>query len=300
MIPQKFVSRNGQSHEVKPGGSIFLSGKNPDKDIYEIVYPLTETTLSGLRLDALHHESFTNGGLARSDSGNFVLTDISLVISAPDGTEVTPEIASAQAEFEQGSLTIEKAYDGNSNTGWAVLNPGNMKIDRSAMFLLDAPIAVAESSTLTVTLKFESPHKFHQMNWFRLSATSDTKPTLDGKNEIPAEVLAALKLEPQNRSAELKAALNKFYTETASEVVQLDQQIEKTKTALTNHIKGYLETMVMRELPKPRETYRLQRGAWDNPDKSLELTAGVPAVLPALPENGSSQPPHAGALVGRP
>jgi len=284
LIPQKFVSRNGQSHEVKPGGSIFLSGKNPDKDIYEIVYPLTETTLSGLRLDALHHESFTNGGLARSDSGNFVLTDISLVISAPDGTEVTPEIASAQAEFEQGSLTIEKAYDGNSNTGWAVLNPGNMKIDRSAMFLLDAPIAVAESSTLTVTLKFESPHKFHQMNWFRLSATSDTKPTLDGKNEIPAEVLAALKLEPQNRSAELKAALNKFYTETASEVVQLDQQIEKTKTALTNHIKGYLETMVMRELPKPRETYRLQRGAWDNPDKSLELTAGVPAVLPALPE----------------
>lgn len=284
LIPQKFVSRNGQTHEVKPGGSIFLSGKNPDKDIYEIVYPLTETTLSGLRLDALHHESFTNGGLARSDSGNFVLTDISLVISAPDGTEVTPEIASAQAEFEQGSLTIEKAYDGNSNTGWAVLNPGNMKIDRSAMFLLDAPIAVAESSTLTVTLKFESPHKFHQMNWFRLSATSDTKPTLDGKNEIPAEVLAALKLEPQNRSAELKAALNKFYTETASEVVQLDQQIEKTKTALTNHIKGYLETMVMRELPKPRETYRLQRGAWDNPDKSLELTAGVPAVLPALPE----------------
>ncbi|MDC0273315.1 PSD1 and planctomycete cytochrome C domain-containing protein [Planctomycetaceae bacterium] len=287
LTPEQFRSQNKQTHEFKPDGSIFLSGKNPAKDVYEIQYPLAEGHLTGLRIDALHHDSFTNGGLARSDSGNFVLTDVSFKLTSSDGSEVSPKITSAKADFEQGSLTIEKAYDGNPNTGWAVNNPGKMKNDRSAMFLFESPVAVADKTTFKVSLKFESPHAFHQMNWFRLSASSITKPTLDGKNEIPAEVLAAFKMPPADRTAELKKALNEYYAKNANEVVALDQQIEKTKTSLTNHVKSYLETMVMKELEKPRETYRLQRGAWDNPDKSVRLAGGIPSVLPAMPENAT-------------
>jgi hypothetical protein len=287
LTPDQFRSQNGQTHEFKPDGSIFLSGKNPAKDSYEISYPLKPGTLAGLRIDALHHDSFTNGGLARSDSGNFVLTDVSFVLTLPDGNNLTPKITSAKADFEQGSLTIEKAYDGNPNTGWAVNNPGKMKNDRSAMFVLDSPVAVADKTILKVSLKFESPHQFHQMNWFRLSATSESKPKLDGKNEIPANVLAALKKSPTDRTAELKKSLSEYYAKNANEVVALDQQIEKTKTSLTNHVKSYLETMVMKELEKPRETYRLQRGAWDNPDKSVKLAGGIPSVLPSMPENST-------------
>jgi hypothetical protein len=39
--------------------------------------------------------------------------------------------------------------------------------------------------------------------------------------------------------------------------------------------------MVMRDLPTPRETHLLQRGAYDKPGEVV--TRGVPAVLPPLP-----------------
>jgi len=42
-------------------------------------------------------------------------------------------------------------------------------------------------------------------------------------------------------------------------------------------------TMVMAELPTPRETYVLMRGAYDKPDKNRPVTRGVPAVLGDLP-----------------
>jgi hypothetical protein len=42
--------------------------------------------------------------------------------------------------------------------------------------------------------------------------------------------------------------------------------------------------MIMRELPEPRPTYRLVRGAYDAPDTSEVLEPGVPAFLPPMPE----------------
>lgn len=288
LTPLQFVSKNGQDHEIKPDGSVFLSGKNPAKDVYKVTTKIPVSNLAGIRVEALHHDSFTNGGLARSDSGNFVLTDVGFVITQPNGEKLTPKIASAKAEFEQGSLTIEKAYDGNPATGWAVNNPSNMKIDRSAMFLFEKPVPLEEGATLTATLKFESPHKFHQMNWFRLDATSRSEPGLEDEGEIPRNVLAALAIEPSERSKELNKAVREYFATTAEEVVNLDQQITKTKTDLDNHRKNYLETMVMRERKDPRETYRLQRGVWDNPDKSQQLAGNVPAVLPPIPPEAPS------------
>jgi len=283
--PQKFISRNGQSHEINPDGSIFLSGKNPAKDVYEVRVPLSTGTVTAIRVEALHHDSFTNGGLARSDSGNFVLTEVEFQFELADGTSFTPEIASAQAEYEQGNLTIDKAYDGNSRTGWAVLHRENMKIDRSAMFVFASPVEISKSATLMATLKFESPHAHHQMNWFRLDQASVSKPSLAGDQGIPAKVIAALAVEPENRSEEVQAVVRQYFAEHSPELVELNRKIEKLQTALRNHRKGYLEMMVMRERTQRRETYRLQRGVWDNPDTSRKLSGNVPAVLPPVPQD---------------
>ena len=43
--------------------------------------------------------------------------------------------------------------------------------------------------------------------------------------------------------------------------------------------------MVMRELPEPRPTYLLMRGAYDHPDTSRVIPRGVPAALGTLPED---------------
>jgi hypothetical protein len=42
--------------------------------------------------------------------------------------------------------------------------------------------------------------------------------------------------------------------------------------------------MVMQELPEPRPTFVLMRGAYDRPDPARPVARGVPAVLGALPE----------------
>ncbi|HEY3394137.1 MAG TPA: PSD1 and planctomycete cytochrome C domain-containing protein, partial [Lacipirellulaceae bacterium] len=44
-------------------------------------------------------------------------------------------------------------------------------------------------------------------------------------------------------------------------------------------------TMVMEERAEQRETYLLQRGRYDEPDKSERLTPDVPSALPAFPAN---------------
>jgi hypothetical protein len=45
-----------------------------------------------------------------------------------------------------------------------------------------------------------------------------------------------------------------------------------------------VEVMVMRERSAPREAFVLQRGQWDQPDKTQPVTAGVPQSLPPLPD----------------
>jgi hypothetical protein len=288
LTPTQFVSQNGQDHDIKPDGSVFLSGKNPEKDVYRITYPVSQGRVTGLRLDALKHDSFTNGGLARSDSGNFVLTEVEFVFTLPDGTEVVPEIASAEAEFEQGNLTIEKAFDGNPTTGWAVNKPGDMKHDRSAVFVFEQPVELKAEGALSATLRFESPHLYHQMNWLRMSVCDADKPQLDGSNDPPPGVLAALKVDSSERTDDMRKALREHYAATDEAVVKLDKRLQQTRDKLNKHTNSYLKTMVMRERKELRETYRLQRGVWDNPDKSQLLHGDVPAALPDIPEGAPS------------
>jgi hypothetical protein len=46
---------------------------------------------------------------------------------------------------------------------------------------------------------------------------------------------------------------------------------------------AFPRTMVMRELPAPRETYVLVRGEYDKPDRARPVARGVPAALGAFP-----------------
>jgi hypothetical protein len=44
-------------------------------------------------------------------------------------------------------------------------------------------------------------------------------------------------------------------------------------------------TMVMRELDEPRQTFVLERGEYDKPDETREVSRGIPAAFGSLPEN---------------
>jgi hypothetical protein len=67
--------------------------------------------------------------------------------------------------------------------------------------------------------------------------------------------------------------------------LSLKKSVEAKQKAIGDYEKSFLEVMVMEERPAPRDTFLLNRGEWNNPDKSEKLTPAVPAALPPLPKD---------------
>jgi len=82
---------------------------------------------------------------------------------------------------------------------------------------------------------------------------------------------------PESQRRELVAA----YVDAASIAARVKlRQARQTRDQLLNSIS---EIMVMRELPEPRATHLLERGAYDAPAERVD--SGTPAALPPMPED---------------
>jgi mono/diheme cytochrome c family protein len=91
--------------------------------------------------------------------------------------------------------------------------------------------------------------------------------------EVPADRRSAIqkrKLELAFKSRYAPAPIQQAW----EQVVQLKEQRDKL-------LAGLPEVMVMQEMPSPRETFRLIRGAYDRPGEKVERS--LPAILPPLP-----------------
>jgi hypothetical protein len=98
-----------------------------------------------------------------------------------------------------------------------------------------------------------------------------------------ADIRDILATDPADRTTEQQQQLSDFVVSTDPELakVSLDLAAAKKKTAeLESSIP---DTMVMEELPQPRDTYVLLRGEYDK--HGDKVTPGVPAVLPPLPKD---------------
>ncbi len=103
--------------------------------------------------------------------------------------------------------------------------------------------------------------------------------------ELAGELLTAL-LPPAARTDEREAALARAWRLAFSPAYQAaSARIAAAEAELVALDAATPRTMVMQELPEPRATFVLQRGAYDHPDPARPVTRGVPAVLGALPED---------------
>ncbi len=279
----KFDSEQGQTLSREGDGSLLLTGKNPDNDNYRLELKPEPTTLTGLRIEAVPHAAFTKGGFARSDSGNFVLTQFSVeVLRDGASSRETVAIAKAEASFEQGGWPIADTLDGKPDTGWAVNHPADMTIPRQAMFVFREPLKLDSGATLIVTMKHESPHKFHNLGRFRLSATNVPTPKLGDESGLSADLIAALKLGDGDRNEAQKKSVRELFEkrDPAVAAARRDQDaIRQQQSDLDSQI---VQTMVMQDLKQPRETFVLVRGVWNQPDKEQPIVPGTPSILPPL------------------
>jgi len=101
--------------------------------------------------------------------------------------------------------------------------------------------------------------------------------------------LNALRSAPDQRTNEQKKLLAASFAKVDREKVTAEKSMSEARGALG--LGAAVNTMVMRDLPKPRETFIHLRGSFLDPDlKTGPLRPGVPAVLPPLPGAAADKP----------
>lgn len=276
-VPAALQSAHGAEFAVQPDGSILVSGANPATDVYVCRLKVEQAGVTAFRLEALPHESLAARGPGRSGNGNVVLTGVTAALAGGDGMEQPLQIKRATADFSQRGFAIEGALDADASTGWAVYP--EVGKPHAAVFELARPLEAGVE--LVVRLRFESQFGQHQLGCFRFSFTTVADPHVG--DSLPAEVRAALSLPAAERSEAQARLLRDYYRQQVSEAGRaLAAELARVRSAQTELEQRIPTTMVMVEMPQPRETFMLIRGQYDK--RGEKVAPGVPAALPPLGE----------------
>lgn len=271
------VSAGGATLSQGEDHAIRATGKNPAVETYTIRSTLNGTRITALRLEALPDPDLAGQGPGRSVNGNVVLTNIIFTIDT--GAESKP-IAwkKADADFSQKDFPVEKAIDTDPKSGWA-LYPEVGKLHQATLYFSE-PVAIpAGGAAATIVLDFQSQFGQHQFGRFRLSVTDSDSP---GEPSIQADVGVALAAAADQRTeAQTKLLRSHFRHNHSPEAKPLVEKLAAIKRRQSELDALIPTAMVMRELPKPRDTFLLVRGQYDK--KGDQVQPQVPAALPPLP-----------------
>ena len=199
----QFVVRTDETIKVEVAGS-------PAEDTYRVEVRLPKGA-TGVKLEVLPSASLPDNGPGRAPNGNFVLNEIRF-----DHAGQTLKLAEATATFEQPNFPAKHAIDGvidQKSNGWAVM--GHTGNPAAAYFEFAGPLG--EDATVTVQLT-QNYGTNHTLGKFRLSATTAPKPIRAPNAGAPADVLAAIKVAPAQRSAEQTALLTKHFRSIAPQL----------------------------------------------------------------------------------
>tara|TARA_Y100000780_G_scaffold37421_1_gene30153 strand:- start:121 stop:3249 length:3129 start_codon:yes stop_codon:yes gene_type:complete len=175
----KIKSLNGAVFKGQGDGSFLLTGNNPKDDRWVITTELKSKALTGIRIEALAHESMKHNGPGRADNGNFALSDIRVFVEPLDGgsKREAVKLTNPQTTFEQNKegLSVASSIDADKKkTGWAV-DQGGIGKDQTAVFEFSEPVGFSDGIKLTVELDFFT-NTSHTIGRPRLAITSHPKP----------------------------------------------------------------------------------------------------------------------------
>lgn len=277
LAPLDFGSSAGATGISLADNSVLITGKNPDTDIYTIEFETDLTPLTAIRLEALSDPMLGPArGPGRTAHGNFVLSEIR-VTTAPraGGLESPVKWTTAAADFNQQTndeiYDVKSAIDGDSKTGWAVAPEfGRPHI---AVFVPAQPIDATGGVRLRIVLDQQYGSQ-HTLGRARISVTSDTGDPL--RDSLPASIRNALATPHDQRNESAQKELADYFRSISpllraerDERASIQQQLDSAPT-----------TLVMLELPQPRETHVMLRGNFMSPGDRVQ--PDVPAALPPL------------------
>ena len=286
--PTSAKSTGGATVGIEKDSSILVIGKFPKRDDYVLKAKNPLGRLTAIRLEALTHDELNYNGPGRK--ANFVLTHFEVAVQQGDQPPVPLKISKALADFNQAGLEVQGALDPSKEKGWGIWD-GEVKTaqDRQAVFLFESPVSVGPDAHLVITLKHQSKHDDHVLGHFRLSVTDVDQPTLQTMVLPPADVLKVIEADPSTWNQQQRDQVARYHRATTAASKEASRIRWLKETQVERLLEKGSETMVMKDLAKPRETYMLTVGRYDAPRKDEGLiSAGVPASLPPLPEGASN------------
>ncbi len=255
--------------------TVQYSGNTTKAVTYRVTLDAAGTAITGLLLEALPDSDFGKPRqLAPSVNGNFVLTSWQVLLN--NQPVLTNGIT---ASFQQTNYPAAAAIDDDPRSGWAVFGNGVKPETVHAVLSFVQPLTLSDNDSLELRMEFNSGFANHSIGKFRLHASANDKPQLPAASAIDANVLAALHRPAAERSEAELQTLRKHYE-------SIDQPLKQARAALDAALNRVPQAtvMVMRERPgDPLPSYLLQRGQYDQPDKSQPLPRGIPVAL--LPPN---------------
>jgi len=259
--------------------SILASG-DADKETYEITLRTDQTHITAIRLEALTHDTLPHHGPGRADNANFVLTEFEArAVSLTDPSHHQPiRFTSAVADYSQKGYDISRAIDGDlgDTNGWAI-DGLTRREDRTAVFVAGDPFGFPGGTELRVRLHFKARWANHAIGRARFAITRHGLPA------IPLDIDRILSIAPARRSAQQTQRLDDYYLAqyAPAEVKRVYQRLQEMKRDRHRVVNSFPTVMIMRDMPKKRETHFLYRGQYNQPRQ--RVSADVPEALGALP-----------------
>ncbi len=279
--PTQMASDHGSQIVLRDNNTLKVEvAGNAASDTYKLTVSLPEGA-TGLKLDVLPSDTLPEKGPGRAHNGNFVLNEFTVEVGGKKR-----KLSGATATFEQKDFPAKLAIDGKTDApkkGWGIL--GNTGREASAYFEFEKPLEKAGDATVAMRQIYGDNHTIGK---FRLSATVAPKPIRAPNAAMPAEVFAALQVEPEKRTAAQKEKITVHFRSIAPELKPLRDQIANLEKDRADFEKTIPRCLVSEANGAPRTVRILPRGDWMN-DKGDVVEPATPHFLPGGPQ------PHVGA-----
>jgi hypothetical protein len=287
--PQTVVeatSRAGATLQTLADGSLRVTGKQAKNERYSLRLAAAPQVIASLQIEALPDPGLPAQGPGRSSGGNFVLSEVRVLVEGRARVLHSPK-----ATHEQKGFAAAAAMDGRADTGWAI-SGGTGKAQRLTLHLAE-PVPAGREIVVELDQNYAKDAS-HTLGRLRLLAAAEvTEESL-----LPAAVVRILNEEPRRRNPVVVQALHDWLDRVDDKVAAAAAALQAAQDKLPKPPLMEVRVLAQRR-QDPRATRVLQRGDFLQPaDPVTPAVLGV-ATPPGRPREGATRLDLARWLVRR-
>ena len=273
----KVTSPNrGSAYQVLDDGTVYIPnghGRSPS-----VSAKIDVDGITGLRIVFSPDEKFPGKGIGHGRKngfqGSLLLTSFSASATTVASDQVDLfkliDIKKATASNSHKTHPPVHSLDPRDQNGWS---PGDkVKTPQHITYQFRSEINASETPFVTVMLVWGGGHGLVGGKYKIYAMTGK-----DDGSTIPKKIQDILMLEKETRTDDQSQQLADYYASIAPELANSRYQISNLQERI-RRLSEPQEVMVMNVSAKPRKTFILNRGQYDQPGE--EVFAGTPASLP--------------------